>query len=69
MTAAEAIRRMPLCLVGCLDDAETINDLWWLVRIELDLIEEGQDGTDYSRQEVTAIRNYLLFLSNHRKNP
>lgn len=53
--------RPPTCLVGGpVDDAASDKELLHLVRIQLDLIEEGQDGTEgYSRREVTAIKQWL----------
>lgn len=45
---------------GDWSDAETVQDVIWLVRLELDLIDEGQDSADaYDAVEVIQIRRFL----------
>lgn len=48
MTKLDSLKRsMPLCLVGSsCDDATSIAELAALAETELDLIDEGQDGTE-----------------------
>jgi len=52
---------MPACLVGSgCDDARTVEDLAFGARIELDLIEECQDGTEhYTKREIASIRRFI----------
>ncbi len=51
----------PLCCIGgSVDDARTNDEVVDCVQSELDLINEGQDGTEeYTRREVTGIRRWL----------
>ena len=51
----------PLCLIGgCIDDVTTDAEIIHCARIQLDLIEEGQDGTEeYTRRDITEIRRFL----------
>jgi len=55
----------PNCLYGsCCDDAHDDAELIHLVRGELDLIEEGQDGTEhFTRREIAEIRRWLITSS------
>ena len=55
------MQKPPSCLVGGhVDDARDDAELIHLVRIELDLIEEGQDGTQhYTRRDLATIRRWL----------
>lgn len=39
-----ALRELPDCVE--LDNQKTLRDLQWACRIQLDLIEEGQDSTE-----------------------
>ncbi len=54
----QAFNDLPMCLVGGgADDATTMEDLVSLARIQLDLIEEGQDGTE--EDDPDAIKAWL----------
>ena len=52
---------MPACLSSTsVDDAETLKEARWLARIELDLIEEGEEAADdYTPAEVAQIRRFV----------
>ena len=51
-------KSLPLCMAGWDHLAYTTEeDLEYLVQIELDLTEEGQDGT--SRRNLKPLRNWL----------
>ena len=70
----QAVKAMPRCLVGEIDDdaialEATANAdpplavLRDLVRVECDLIDEGHDATEhYTPREVAAVRRYLQRL-------
>ncbi len=59
----------PACIVGYVDDAKDEGELIHSVRTELDLIEEGQDGTEeYTPREVAAIRRWLKNHAGHGSN-
>ena len=51
----------PKCLAHEIDwlAMENNDDLIWYIRIQLDLIEEGQDGTHYTKREVNSIKKWL----------
>ncbi len=51
----------PACLVGGPgDDAKTDSELVDVTQTQLDLIDEGQDGTEhYTKREIAAIRRWL----------
>ena len=52
-------QRIPTCLIGAVDDATTLDEARWLARIELDLIEEGEEAAaDYTPREVAVIRRF-----------
>ena len=54
------MNKVPTCLVGTVDDAKTLDEAKWLARIELDLIEEGEEAADaYSPREVQQIRRFV----------
>lgn len=59
-----AFRSMHMGMVGCCaaDDARTMDELISAVRTELDLTEEGQDGT--SRRNLKPLRNWLKKWAN-----
>lgn len=41
-------------------DAPTARDAWWMARIELDLIDEGQEAAEcYTPVEVILIRRFV----------
>lgn len=52
---------IPTCLIGgSIDDAKTLDEAIHLAKIDLDLIEEGQDGTEeYTRGDVRDIRKWI----------
>jgi hypothetical protein len=51
--------KIPTCLVGAVDDATTLDEARWLARIELDLVEEGEEAADdYTPRDVAAIRRF-----------
>ena len=47
----------PSLVGGCADDARTMGELIHAARIQLDLIEEGQDGTEEDNPD--EIRKWL----------
>ena len=52
--------KCPTCLVGGCDDARSDAELVFTVRIELDLILEGQDGTaEFTRRDISRIKAWL----------
>ena len=53
--------KAPVCLAGGpSDEAGDDKELVHLVRVQLDLIQEGQEGTShYTRREVATIRRWL----------
>ena len=58
-------QRIPTCLVrtGAVDEATTLAEARWLARIELDLIEEGEEAADdYTMKEVDAIRRFAAVV-------
>jgi hypothetical protein len=57
MTFEKAFQDLPLCLIGSVDDPKTLDDLRWAALIQLDLIEEGQDGT--FAKDAPPIRRWL----------
>jgi len=66
LTLKKARARMPLYLVGCpyADSAATIQELADAARTELDVILEGQDGTEgASPGDVSALKAYIRYLS------
>ena len=64
LTFKDAFKKLPMCLVGADDGSvKTITDLWHLARIQLDLYDEGQDGTeDMTAKDVGALRKYMVYL-------
>ncbi len=56
-TFAQALRDLPSDVDYDPLAMKTINDLRWACLLQLDLIEEGQDGTD--ADDATAIRKWL----------
>lgn len=51
---------VPPCLLGDICDARTLEEAVHLAVIQLDLIEEGQDGTgDYTPADVKRIRRWI----------
>jgi len=56
-----AFRTMPCCLVGsACSDATSLDELLDCAQTELDLYEEGQDGTDdWSRRDANSVRRFL----------
>lgn len=59
LTAQELIMELPVACSAA-DDAQTPEEVIHMVRCELDLIEEGQDGTeDYTRQDISSIKKFL----------
>lgn len=51
---------IPACLVGDIDDAADLAEAVHLAVCQLDLIEEGQDGTEhYTRQNVRQIKKWI----------
>lgn len=56
-TFREAWRELPSCVELDPLAMKTIDDLRWACRIQLDLIEEGQDGTE--NDDPKAIRRWL----------
>ena len=52
--------KIPACLQGGpTDDAADESEAKWLALIQLDLIEEHQDGTGvYTKKEIAQIRRY-----------
>ena len=65
MILATARRIMPAYLVGCpaCDDADTVAELLSAAKTELDLILEGQDGTDDATpKDIAAIRQFIRRL-------
>ena len=60
MLTRRELDSIPDCLVGSVADAQTFDDAVWLARIELDLIEEGQEAAEaYSAKEVQQIRRFV----------
>jgi hypothetical protein len=54
----KAFRALPICMVGALmGDEKTVSDLVHYCRIQLDLIESGEDGTE--EDDPRAIRRWL----------
>jgi glutathione S-transferase len=54
----KAMSDLPICMVGALmGDEKTIGDLVYACQVQLDLIEEGQDGTE--EDDPKAIRRWL----------
>lgn len=60
------IKTAPACLIGDIEDATTIEQAVSLARVQLDLIEERQDGTEhYTKANIKSIRRWIE--SNGRK--
>jgi hypothetical protein len=58
----EAWYRLPTCLVGgSVDDAQSLDDVYHSVQIEIDLIEEGEVA--YTAREAKSIRKYFTWLA------
>lgn len=55
----QAIKAMPTCMIDIYDPHAhtTIEELAWTALVELDLIEEGQDGTE--PKDAKRIRKWL----------
>lgn len=55
----KAVRKLPMCAAGVYDPHQhkTVADLAFTVETEIDLTEEGQDGT--SRRNLKPLRNWL----------
>ena len=53
------LKKLPLCAVALYDPYQhkTAGDMAWTIRIELDLIESGEDGT--SRKDRKPLMNWL----------
>lgn len=51
---------VPACLVGDIDDAGDLAEAVHLAVCQLDLIEEGQDGTEhYTRHNIRQIKRWI----------
>ena len=67
MTIFEKMRRdLPSTMIGCpaCDDAQTQFDLVFACETQLDLINEGQDGTEYD--DPQTIKRWLRKWSKYR---
>lgn len=51
---------LPACLAGDVDDAADLTEAIHIAKCQLDIIAEGQDGTDhYTPADVREIRNWI----------
>ncbi len=58
-----AFNRLPACIGGF--DAfnhKTVEDLGWLVLLEVDLYHEGEETDIRNRRDYKACQNYLTWL-------
>lgn len=52
--------KIPECLWGDVDGAEDLLHAKYLAQVQLDLIEEGQDGTeDYTPVQIAQIKRFI----------
>ena len=58
---SHAMRILPSCLVGALDNPTTLSDLRVAAQHEIDMFSEGQDGC-LSRSEIIAVKDFLTML-------
>lgn len=49
-------KQIPIRMWNVIDDCNTLTDALWLLRIELDLVEEGEVD-EYSNSEIAWLRN------------
>lgn len=54
----EAMKALPACVAGGLDQPKTVSDLVYQALHELDMFEEGQDGAITARQ-AAAVRKFV----------
>lgn len=58
----------PDCLSADICDARDLDEAVWLAIIQLDLIEEGQDGTEhYTSKNVKEIKAWIKANSKRNK--
>lgn len=60
MTLESVIADVPNAVAIDVLAMNNVTDVVWAVRLELDLIEEGQDGTDeYTKKDIREIKAFL----------
>jgi hypothetical protein len=64
-TFEQALRDLPASVDYDPLAMKTIDDLWWSAQLQLDLIKEGQDGTE--DDDPKAIRRWMKKYGQPRK--